>query len=56
MKILLKKEKKHNKSNYSRHQLSETANKDEEFDQHVWNEKRKNCLIDQIVDNALSKT
>jgi hypothetical protein len=36
--------------------LSETANKDEEFDQHVWNEKRKHRLIDEIVDIALSET
>ncbi len=36
--------------------LSETANKDKEFDQHVWNEKRKHCLIDEIVDIALSET
>ena len=36
--------------------LSETANKDKEFDQHVWNEKRKHRLIDEIVDIALSET
>ncbi len=36
--------------------LSETANKDKEFDQHVWNEKRKHCLINEIVDIALSET
>jgi hypothetical protein len=38
--------------------LSETANKDKEFDQHVWNEneKRKHHLIDEIVDIALSAT
>ena len=36
--------------------LSETANKDEEFDQYVWNEKRKHCLINEIVDIALSET
>jgi hypothetical protein len=36
--------------------LSETANEDEEFDQHVWNEKRKHRLIDEIVDIALSET
>jgi hypothetical protein len=36
--------------------LSETANEDEEFDQHVWNEKRKHHLIDEIVDIALSET
>jgi hypothetical protein len=36
--------------------LSETANKDEVFDQHVWNEKRKHCLINEIVDIALSET
>jgi hypothetical protein len=34
--------------------LSETTNKDKEFDQHVWNEKRKHPLIDEIVDIALS--
>jgi hypothetical protein len=36
--------------------LSETANKDKEFDQHFWNEKRKHHLIDEIVDIALSAT
>jgi hypothetical protein len=38
--------------------LSETANKDKEFDQHVWNEnkKHKHCFIDDIVDIALSAT
>ena len=36
--------------------LSETANKDKEFDQHVWNEKRKHRLINEIVDIALSET
>ncbi len=36
--------------------LSETANKDEVFDQHVWNEKTKHCLIDEIVDIAMSAT
>jgi hypothetical protein len=38
--------------------LSETANKDKAFDQHVWNEneKSKHCLIDEIVDFALSAT
>jgi hypothetical protein len=36
--------------------LSETANKEEEFDQHVWNEKRKHCLINEIVAIALSAT
>jgi hypothetical protein len=36
--------------------LSETANKDKEFDQHVWNENRKHRLIDEIVDIALSET
>ena len=36
--------------------LSETANKDEKFDQHAWNEKRKHCLIDEIVDIALFAT
>jgi hypothetical protein len=33
--------------------LSDTANKDKEFNQHVWNEKRKHCLINEIVDIAL---
>jgi hypothetical protein len=33
-----------------------TQNKDKEFDQHVWIEKRKHCLIDKIVDIALSET
>jgi hypothetical protein len=38
--------------------LSETANKDKAFDQHVWNEKEKSkhCLINEIVDIALSAT
>jgi hypothetical protein len=38
--------------------LSETANEDEVFDQHVWNEneKSKHRLIDEIVDIALSAT
>jgi hypothetical protein len=38
--------------------LSETANKDEVFDQHVGNEKEKSKhhLIDEIVDIALSAT
>jgi hypothetical protein len=36
--------------------LSETANEDKVFDQHVWNEKSKHCLIDEIVDFALSAT
>jgi hypothetical protein len=38
--------------------LSETANKDEEFDQHFWNEnkKRKQTLINEIVAIALSAT
>jgi hypothetical protein len=36
--------------------LSEIANKDEVFDQHVWNEKSKYRLIDEIVDIALSAT
>jgi hypothetical protein len=36
--------------------LSETANKDKEFDQHFWNEKRMHCLIDEIVDIVLSET
>jgi hypothetical protein len=36
--------------------LSETANKDKEFDQLVLNEKRKHRLIDEIVDIALSET
>ncbi len=38
--------------------LSETANKDKEFDQHFWSEnaKRKHRFIDQIVAIALSVT
>jgi hypothetical protein len=36
--------------------LSETANKDEVFDQHVWNEKSKHHLINKIIDIALSAT
>jgi hypothetical protein len=38
--------------------LSETANEDEEFDQHFWNENkiRKDCFIDEIVAIALSAT
>ncbi len=36
--------------------LSVTANEDKVFDQHVWNEKRKHCLINEIVDIALSAT
>jgi hypothetical protein len=36
--------------------LSETANEDKVFDQHVWNEKRKHSLINLIVDIALSAT
>ena len=38
--------------------LSETANKDKEFDQHFWNEnkKRKHRFIDEIVAIALSAT
>jgi hypothetical protein len=38
--------------------LSETANKDKEFDQHFWNEKekRKHHFIDEIVAIALSVT
>jgi hypothetical protein len=36
--------------------LSETANKDKVFDQHVWNEKSKHCLINEVVDIALSAT
>jgi hypothetical protein len=38
--------------------LSETANKDEEFDQHFWNEnkKRKHRFNDEIVAIALSAT
>jgi hypothetical protein len=35
--------------------LSETANEDKEFDQHVWNEKRKHRLIVEIVDIAFSE-
>jgi hypothetical protein len=36
--------------------LSETANKDKEFDQHFWNEnkKRKHRFINEIVAIALS--
>jgi hypothetical protein len=36
--------------------LSETANEGEMFGQHLWNEKSKHCLIDEIVDIALSAT
>ena len=38
--------------------LSETANKDEEFDQHFWNENKKckHCFINEIVAIALSAT
>jgi hypothetical protein len=36
--------------------LSETANEDKVLDQHVLNEKRKHCLINEIVDIALSAT
>ncbi len=36
--------------------LSETANKGNMFDQHVWNEKSKPCLINEVVDIALSAT
>jgi hypothetical protein len=36
--------------------LSETANEDEVFDHYMWNEKRKHCLIDKIVEIALSAT
>jgi hypothetical protein len=36
--------------------LSETANKDKELDQHVWNKKGKHHLINEIVDIALSAT
>jgi hypothetical protein len=36
--------------------LSETANEGEVFDQHVWNEKSKHCLIDEVVDIAFSAT
>jgi hypothetical protein len=35
---------------------SETANKGEMFDQHVWNEKSKHHFIDERVDIALSAT
>jgi hypothetical protein len=34
--------------------LSETANEDRVFDQHVWNEKSKHRLIDEIVDIPMS--
>jgi hypothetical protein len=36
--------------------LSETANKDKVFDQHLWNQKSKHCLINEIVDIALPAT
>jgi hypothetical protein len=36
--------------------LLETANKDKEFDQHVWNKKCKHRFIDEKVDIALSAT
>jgi hypothetical protein len=36
--------------------LSETANKGKVFDQHVWNEQSKHCLIDEGVDIELSAT
>jgi hypothetical protein len=36
--------------------LSETANKGEMLDQHVWNEKSKHHFINEIVDIALSAT
>jgi hypothetical protein len=36
--------------------LSETSNKGKVFDQHVWIEKSKHCLIDEVVDIALSTT
>jgi hypothetical protein len=38
--------------------LSETANKDEEFDQHFWNENKKHQhhFIDEIVAIVLSET
>jgi hypothetical protein len=36
--------------------LSETANKGEVFDQHVWNVQSKHRLIDEVVDIALSAT
>ncbi len=36
--------------------LSETANKDEMLDQHVWNENSKHRLINEIIDIALSAT
>jgi hypothetical protein len=36
--------------------LSETANKGKVFDQHVWNEKSKHRLIDEVVDIELSPT
>jgi hypothetical protein len=36
--------------------LSETANKGEVFDQHVWNKKCKHLLINEVVDIALSAT
>jgi hypothetical protein len=36
--------------------LSETANKDKMFDQHVWNEKSKHRFINEINDIALDVT
>jgi hypothetical protein len=36
--------------------LSETANKGEIFDQHMWNEKSKHCFIDEIVDITVFAT
>ena len=36
--------------------LSETANEDEVFDQHVWNEKSKHRFINEVVAIALSAT
>ncbi len=36
--------------------LLETANKDKELDQHVWNEKRKHHIINEMVGIALSET
>ncbi len=36
--------------------LSESANEGEVFDQHVWNDKSKHCLINEVLDIARSAT
>jgi hypothetical protein len=36
--------------------LTETTNEGKVFDQHVWNEKSKHCLINEVVNIALSAT